>query len=205
MQTVFNAKLEIESDHVHKYAITTKGRSVSYAEALDLWLEDTGFCSFFVSLLSESRFAAYRWESPPITKSTATRGFEFVLVNSPALNRASDTQTFADHFTNNDCNDGIVVFHNMGKDAILIVPSPRGLSSAYVHLAAFVRGAADRQKCVLWRVVGQTVKQSLTERPLWVSTAGDGVAWLHVRLDARPKYYAYALYRTPAPSPAAAG
>ncbi|MGI9175867.1 MAG: DUF6940 family protein [Rhodothermales bacterium] len=25
---------------------------------------------------------------------------------------------------------------------------------------------------------------------MWLSTAGGGVSWLHVRLDSRPKYYA---------------
>ena len=32
-------------------------------------------------------------------------------------------------------------------------------------------------------------------RPIWLSTAGHGVAWLHVRLDSRPKYYLHAPYR----------
>ncbi len=32
--------------------------------------------------------------------------------------------------------------------------------------------------------------------PLWLSTAGGGVAWLHVRLDSRPKYYGYSPYKT---------
>jgi len=31
--------------------------------------------------------------------------------------------------------------------------------------------------------------------PTWLSTAGGGVAWLHVRLDTRPKYYRYNPYR----------
>lgn len=31
-------------------------------------------------------------------------------------------------------------------------------------------------------------------RPVWLSTAGAGVAWLHVRLDDRPKYYSYRPY-----------
>lgn len=205
MRREFDAKHEIESDDVHRYAITRKGRCVSYADALDLWLEDPGFCSFFSSLLSDSPFAAYRWETPPITKLTATRDFEFVLVNSPALSRAPDTQSFSGHFTKERCNEGIVVFRNMGKDATLVVPSPNGLVFAYVHLAAFIRGAPDVQIRALWHVLGQTVRQSLTDRPLWISTAGDGVAWLHVRLDSRPKYYAYAPYRAFVPAPAAGG
>ena len=49
------------------------------------------------------------------------------------------------------------------------------------------------------RAVGAEVKSILlsgtSEDPVWVSTNGDGVAWLHVRIDERPKYYAYAPYR----------
>ena len=32
-------------------------------------------------------------------------------------------------------------------------------------------------------------------RPVWLSTAGAGVSWLHVRLDDRPKYYGCGPYR----------
>ena len=32
-------------------------------------------------------------------------------------------------------------------------------------------------------------------QPIWLSTAGMGVPWLHVRLDSRPKYYAFGPYR----------
>ncbi len=30
----------------------------------------------------------------------------------------------------------------------------------------------------------------------WLNTEGGGVAWLHVRIDQRPKYYHYAPYKT---------
>ena len=33
--------------------------------------------------------------------------------------------------------------------------------------------------------------------PVWLSTAGAGVPWLHVRLDDRPKYYGFGPYRQP--------
>lgn len=32
--------------------------------------------------------------------------------------------------------------------------------------------------------------------PVWISTSGLGVPWLHVRIDDRPKYYQHAPYRT---------
>lgn len=34
--------------------------------------------------------------------------------------------------------------------------------------------------------------------PFWLSTAGMGVSWLHVRLDERPKYYRFQEYRSAA-------
>jgi hypothetical protein len=33
------------------------------------------------------------------------------------------------------------------------------------------------------------------EDRVWLSTAGAGVPWLHVRLDDAPKYYGHAAYR----------
>ena len=39
------------------------------------------------------------------------------------------------------------------------------------------------------------MSQTVNDKPTWLSTAGMGVAWLHVRLDQRPKYYAHRPYR----------
>ena len=35
----------------------------------------------------------------------------------------------------------------------------------------------------------------LGSQPLWLSTAGGGVDWLHMRLDKRPKYYRHLPWR----------
>ena len=89
----------------------------------------------------------------------------------------------------------MVTFPNLGNDAVLVVPTPVGPSAAYVHLAAFVRHAPPAQVHELWRAVGAAVASRLSVKPMWVSTAGMGVAWLHVRLDDRPKYYGFTEYR----------
>ena len=44
------------------------------------------------------------------------------------------------------------------------------------------------------RVLGDAVHEKISDAPLWVSTNGAGVAWLHVRLDSTPKYYSYRPY-----------
>ena len=84
----------------------------------------------------------------------------------------------------------------MSKDAILIVPQPVAEASAYGHLAAFVRLAPVPQRQSLWSAVGETLGRRVGEKPVWLSTAGTGVSWLHVRLDDRPKYYGYPPYLT---------
>lgn len=192
---MFDVNYEIQNHRVHKYTVMRNGEPMPYTKALSLWQHDEVFRSFFILLLAESPFSAYRWETPPITSATAKRHFEFVLHDSPGLARNPDSQTYADYFTSDDTHAGVVVFQNLGKDATLIVPSPRGPESTYGHLAAFMRNAPDAQKHALWRIVGQTAQKSLTAQPLWVSTAGGGVAWLHIRLDSRPKYYGYIPYK----------
>ena len=201
---MFSSTHDILNDgRIHKYTMTYNGQPISYGEVLNLWQCESNFCSFFISLLSESPFSAYRWETPPISKDTVNRQFEFVLINSPSLERHPDKATYSNYFTIDPVNNGIVVFENLSKDATLVVPSPMDSNaswggtafSGYSHLAAFIRTAPDVQKQALWGIVGQTVQQQISERPLWVSTAGGGVAWVHVRLDSRPKYYRYKLYQ----------
>jgi hypothetical protein len=78
---------------------------------------------------------------------------------------------------------------------MLVVPRPLAEASAYTHVARFFRFAPRAQQDELLRVLGTVVPTMLSDRPLWLSTAGLGVAWLHVRLDSRPKYYRFDRYR----------
>jgi hypothetical protein len=175
-----------------KVAIDLDSSPVPYAEVLRRWQQDADFRSWFVALLADSPFAAFRWETPPITTATANQPFEFVLLDSPGLATKPDAAAFAEHFrTAGD----VVEFANLGKDAVLVVPCPNGPLSAYGHLAAFVREASESQRHSLWELVGAAMQRRLDRKPVWLSTAGAGVSWLHVRLDDRPKYYGYRPYR----------
>lgn len=167
---------------------------ISYQEALRHWQQDAEFRSLFLALLADAPFASFRWETPPITGANANRPFEFVLLDSPELARPPDANAFAEHFRTADA-EGVVAFPNLGGDAIMIVPCPSGPLSAYGHLAAFVRQAPEGQKHALWGRVGAAMEKRLSAKPVWLSTAGAGVSWLHVRLDDRSKYYGYQPYR----------
>lgn len=180
---------------MQRYVPRREGLPVQHRDVLRYWRDDDAFRRFFVSLLTTAPFSGYRWETPPVTKLTASREFEFVLLDAPGLDRPPDAEAFAEQFKSASGNQRAVAFPNLGKDAVLVVPCPAGPATAYVHLAAFVRNAPEAQVHELWRVVGAAMESQLGAAPTWLSTAGMGVSWLHVRLDTRPKYYGFTPYR----------
>ncbi len=155
------------------------------------------FRSMFLALLASVPFSAFRWETPPLTAASADRPFEFVVLDSPGLASTPNPHAFAEHFRRAADTNGVVAFSNLSRDALLVVPcpDPNSLPSAYGHLGAFVRHAPQSQQHALWQRVAETMHQRLGTAPVWLSTAGAGVSWLHVRLDDRPKYYGYEPYR----------
>jgi hypothetical protein len=185
---------ELDADRASRFTIELDSRNATFAEVFRAWLEDEEFRAMFSDLLANSRFSAFRWETPPVTTATVGRPFEFVLLDSPALAGDADPRAFAQHFGRSS-DRGVMVFPNLGRDAVMVVPSPIAAESCYAHLAAFVRGAPEWQRHALWRAVGEAAVARVGSKPVWLSTAGAGVSWLHVRLDDRPKYYGYAPYR----------
>ncbi|SFM51852.1 DUF6940 family protein [Nitrosomonas communis] len=186
---------KLANGRVIQVTIHLDSSSISYAEVLYLWQSNEDFCSFFIGLLADSPFSTFCWETPPITTASADRPFEFVLLDSPGLASKPDSEAFAEHF-NRAPQDEVVEFSNLGRDALMVVPCPRGPITGYGHLGAFLRQAPARQRHSLWRSVGSAMERRLGVKPVWLSTAGAGVSWLHVRLDDRPKYYGYVPYRS---------
>jgi len=70
----------ISGGRVLRVAMELDSLPVAYAEVLRLWQHDGDFRSWFVALLAETPFAAFRWETPPVTAATASRSFEFVVL-----------------------------------------------------------------------------------------------------------------------------
>lgn len=175
--------------------VELKNRPVAFSEVLRLWRNDPAFREFFIALLTDAPYSAFRWEAPPVTAASVGRPFEFVLLDSSELLSQPDPDAFAEHFRGSAGSKDVVSFPNLNNDATLVVPCPVGRSSAYGHLAAFVRHAPEAQKHSLWKLVGEEMEKHMRSRPVWLSTAGAGVSWLHVRLDQRPKYYGHAPYR----------
>ncbi len=176
-----------------RFELERAGHRASWADVIQAWRTSEGFRQFFGSMLAGTPYSAFRWETPAVASSTMGRPFECVLLDSPRLDRRPDPKAFAEHF--DDGGPSVVSFANLGRDAVMVVPRPEGNPIAYGHLAAFLRRGPPEQCDALWRMVGEAMKARICAKPVWLSTAGAGVAWLHVRLDDRPKYYGHGPYR----------
>jgi len=143
--------------------------------------------------IAESGFDAVFWECPPVRDTTLDDPFECVLVHSSALARVKANPAPFRHVL--DSAAPVATFDNLGGDATLVVPTSQASNNCYPHLAQFCRTAPDDQRRAVWRALGEAIHPRVQQRPIWVSTSGLGVYWLHFRLDSRPKYYTHRPYR----------
>ncbi|RYY88116.1 hypothetical protein EON63_02970 [archaeon] len=157
-----------------------------------------------VSHATAQNWQAVFWECKPVKPeefSLASHEFEFVVLNAPSLaSKQADVYSFREHFDKPEhLNKLAIAFSNLGKDAFLSVPTPQRTDmQIYTHLLSFLRGASEQQVIALWSTVGQVFLSRIEEAsyPLWLSTSGLGVYWLHVRNDKVPKYYNYIPFKS---------
>ncbi|WP_299410760.1 hypothetical protein [Acaryochloris sp. IP29b_bin.148] len=188
----------LDQGKTQRVTVTLQDDPLTWEQAIELWQQDPEFRTFTTQILRESAYAAFFWETPPLTPTSLNQPWEFVLVQAPMLAKVSpNLQPFAAYLDHG--NEPLRVFPNLGGDAVLIVPCALGPLPTYTHLANFVRQGPIAQVDTLWQVLGTTLQDVMRSRtaPLWVSTSGLGVYWLHIRLDDAPKYYTHAPYRNP--------
>lgn len=178
-----------------RYRLCRGDEALSFRSLIGLWADDDNFCRWYTELLLSAGPAACFWEHPPLLGPALDEAAEFVLTDAPALaGEAADARPFSAHFAAAGDAD-IAVFRNLGGDALLIAPCPRGPGAAYPHLAAFLRKAPAGQVRALWRETARACRRVVGAEPAWLSTSGLGVPWLHLRLDRFPKYYQYVPYK----------
>jgi hypothetical protein len=180
-----------------RVTLSSNGRSITFAEVVNRWINDETFRAFFLAELRLTPFVAFFWELPPLQTDTLEYPYEHVVLEGRLLDRTSpDPTSFLTLLQAAAASDLVASFPNIGGDAILVVPKPLAGSVGYGHLGAFLRAAPEKQQHALLETLGRAAEASL-QRPgsrLWISTAGLGVPWLHVRLDSRPKYYKHQPY-----------
>jgi len=187
----------LDGARCQRLTLQRDGSPASYGDVMAAWQSDARFRDVFIDLLATAPNVAYYWETPPVSAADLDQPFECVIIESTLLaNVRAETAAFAEHFDSAAVRNDVVAFPNLGHDALLIAPCPSGSASAYAHLAAFARKAPREQQHALWQRVGTELELALGGgESIWVSTAGQGIFWLHVRLDRRPKYYNYGPYK----------
>jgi len=172
------------------------GTPLSFAEVIRRWRRDAEFVDFFRDLLAGYPCRAFRWETPALVDRYLECPFECVVLDAPDLaGRTPDTRAFSRQLACCTESDSVATFPNLGGDAEMVVPAALVDAGAYIDLAGFCRRAPPAQQRRLWAEVGRAMQRRVGETPVWLNTAGGGVAWLHVRLDDRPKYYRHSDYR----------
>jgi len=173
--------------------------TMTWHQAIEHWQSDAEFRSLITRILRDS--PAFFWETPPLSSASLHQPWEFVLVDAPMLAKVSpNSQPFVAYLDRGE--DTIHVFANLGGDALLIAPRALGPLPHYTHFASFVRQAPSEQVDTLWQVLGNALQDLIGDdlnprtAPVWVSTSGLGVYWLHLRLDDFPKYYTHRPYRS---------
>ncbi len=189
-------------DRGERVAVLRGGAPVSFEAALHALTGDADFRAFLLAELAAAPFPAFFWETPPVARQNLARPFEYVTIAAPGLAAATaDQRPFAAELAAAPAGETVASFANLSGDALLVAPRPLGPPDAYAHLAAFLRGAPPAQQHDLLALTATRAGEALSKRPLWISTAGLGVFWLHVRLDSRPKYYSHGPYRAWSPRP----
>lgn len=168
---------------------------VTWSSMLGAWRTPAGAASFAAALL-EAGFEVFRWECPPLDERNQGDPFECVVVEDPSLDVPADSVPFSDHLATTSTT---ATFASLGGTSTLVAPTKTsGGRTNTAHLGAFLRTAPAAHIADLWVAVADAVEDQLASgpgEPFWLSTAGGGVAWLHVRLDPTPKYYHHDPYR----------
>ena len=193
---MWTTKISGKNDYAIRYKIVQEENYLTFREVFKLWQDSEDFVSFYTTLLKDIDYPAFFWEHPGLTPQFLDKPYEFVLQNSRHLD---DRMVNENAFSKYIHEDSLVVdFFNLGKDARMVVPTKKGDSTIYKHLAVFVRNANKEQVEAFFKLIGKVALEQINKEPMiWLNTAGQGVIWLHVRMDTRPKYYKTKTYRKP--------
>lgn len=136
------------------------------------------------------RKVPFMWRTSCLLADESSGGaFAQTLTPCARLRTPQNYHAFRQQLSNAAPGAACVSFPNLSGDTILVVPTPRR-GKVYTTLREFLAHAPVEQQRELWKEVARQARAALKKNArLWISTHGIGVAYLHVRICSRPKYY----------------
>ena len=185
-----------EHGRAKRVEILKESSPVSYADVLKWWRDDAEFRLFFTQLLADAPYAAFRWETPPITCATAERPFEFVLLDSPGLARTPDREAFAEYFARPNLMKLSLplLISATTRRWLCPVQSDRSRRMDTWPLSFAKRRSRNAPPYGAWSA--SRWSSVLARRQFGSAPPEPACRELHVRIDNRPKYYGFLPYRT---------
>ena len=104
------------------------------------------------------------------------------------LPETQDITPFQEYITKSK-NKYAVAFPNLTGDTMLVIPIPKR-GKNYATLWDFMKNSSITQQREFWKKVAEVARNYMGEYgKVWVSVHGLGVAYTHIRISNKPKYY----------------
>lgn len=189
----FRVEILAKNQQGARFQFTRNGSNVSFEEMFQLWQSPQDI-QHYLSGIKSLGFDQFYWEHPALTKKQLHLPYECMVLKTDHFNRRTiDTASFSTYLQKDNL---VAVFDNLGRNARLVVPTLKSNREHYKHLGAFLKSAPEEQVKALFHAIGKTITEELNNgKTIWLSTAGLGVIWLHIRLDTTPKYYKTKTYK----------
>jgi hypothetical protein len=119
-----------------------------------------------------------------MSRTTRDSRVSFVVLDARGVlaNRIAKADEFSKYCT----GESTATFYNLGKDALLTIPCPSDGCNAGIW---FCKTAPIEIQMHYWSKVFDRARS--TREPIYISTDGRSVPWLHVRMETTPKYYKF--------------
>jgi hypothetical protein len=144
------------------------------------------------------------FECEPFSSQDPEAPFRFAIIPArPGTRHRPDPGPFLAYIEATTA--AVVAFPNLEHDATLVIPTinPATYRSRtfpnYLSLVQFMRRADVLTISAFWTTVAEQVLELAAHScaPLWLSTSGLAVHWLHMRISSAPNYYTLAALVAP--------
>lgn len=193
-QIAFTFQILEQTNNSFRFKIKIDDEYLSFKEVFDLWQISEDFVLFYVEQMKQFNFKAIYWEHPAVTLDYLDMEYECIVLKSKTLeDKLIDEKAFENYIHTDEL---VTNFMNLGKNARLVVPTKQTDTPIYNHLCKFLNQGNEEQIIALFQSIGKCILEEVEQgKTIWLSTAGLGVIWLHVRMDTVPKYYKTKAFR----------